>query len=201
MLARFQALKSDPRAAVAEFKYTRMGPLALAMTARRPGAANPCPSRPPARPSARRPSRAAGSVVALADGRAGRSPWPTSTATGRLDIFAANVLEPAPPNALLFARENGWRIDLAHPLAGVATCARPCGATSTTTAYRRRVLVRGGGGSLSGGRRRPGVWRDVTAASRAVTRGIDGIDGALVDADHDGDLDIWLTTAPAPTSC
>ena len=43
MLERFEGLAGDPRAQMAEFKYTRMGPLAMAVTVDAPIATTPLP--------------------------------------------------------------------------------------------------------------------------------------------------------------
>ena len=46
MLAQFQALERDPRAELAEFEYTRMGPLAMALHARCAAGTGPSPTVP-----------------------------------------------------------------------------------------------------------------------------------------------------------
>ena len=197
MLARFQALESDPRAVVAEFKYTRMGPLAVAMTVDVPVPAAPVPAGPRFLP--------ASAITAPA-----LVPWRSSGADarsvtvadidgdGRPDVFAANVLEAGVPNALLFAREGGWRIDLTHPLAAVPDVRAALWGDLDNDGRTDVVLVRGKGGTSVWRQAAPNVWRDITGERRAVTRRLDGIDGALLDADHDGDLDIWLTNASGP---
>ncbi len=194
-LGRFQALETDPRAAVAEFKYTRMGPLAMAVTVDDPAAA---PAAPPSGPRflAATPITAPSPIPWRSSGADGRSITVADIdGDGRLDLFAANVLEAGAPNALMFARDGGWEADLAHPLAAVPDVRAALWGDLDNDGRTDVVLVRGAGRSAVWRQTAAGEWRDVTAASRAVTRGLDGVDGALVDADHDGDLDIWLTNA------
>ncbi|HUU35476.1 MAG TPA: FG-GAP-like repeat-containing protein, partial [Vicinamibacterales bacterium] len=198
MLARFQALESDPRALVAEFKYTRMGPLAMAVTVDAPARA---PATPPTGPRFL-PAAPITAPVAV--------PWRSSGAEarsitvadidgdGRLDIFAANVLEAGAPNALLLSRDDGWQLDLAHPLAAVTDVRAALWGDLDNDGRIDVVLVRGAGRTTVWRQTATNVWRDVTDSSRATSRLIDGVDGALVDADHDGDLDIWLTNAAGP---
>ena len=76
-LAEFQALERHPRAAVAEFKYTRMGRLADAVTVDGPSA----PAAPPSGPVFAEPSAIATSAGArwAPVGQRRPSRWPTST--------------------------------------------------------------------------------------------------------------------------
>ena len=198
-LARFEALAGDPRAQMAEFKYTRMGPLALAITVDVPVPPTALPDGPRflsattivTAPDA--PWRAAGTdtrsiTVADLDG------------DGRLDVFAANALDGDAPNAVLFGREGGWRLDLAHPLATVTGVRAALWGDLDNDGRTDAVLVRGSGHSAVWRQTAPRVWRDVTVGSRAATPRLDGVGGTLVDADHDGDLDIWLTNAAGPNT-
>ena len=198
-LAQFEALADDPRAQMAEFKYTRMGPLAMAVTVDAPVAPTALPSGPrflspvPITTTPDVPWRTTGAdtrsiTVADIDG------------DGRLDVFAANALDGTAPNAVLFGREGGWRLDLAHPLAAVAGVHAALWGDLDNDGRTDAVLVRGSGHSAVWRQTAPNAWRDVTVGSRAATPGLDGLDGALVDADHDGDLDIWLTNAAGPNA-
>jgi len=197
MLRRFESLAGDPRAQMAEFKYTRMGPLAMAITVDVPVAPAALPDGPRFLPAATITTapgarwRAAGAdtrsiTVADIDG------------DGRLDVFAAHVLEGGTPNAVLLGSESGWRLDLTHPLATVTGVRAALWGDLDNDGRTDAVLVRGNGGSAIWRQTAPNVWRDVTTSSRAATPRLDGADGALVDADHDGDLDIWLTNAAGP---
>ena len=103
MLAQFQALERDPRAEMAEFKYTRMGPLAMAFTL----------DAPPAAPT-RRCRRSDGvhgrrgrSRSRCQAGRAWRAATPGAITVadldgdGELDLFLANALTGDAPNAVV----------------------------------------------------------------------------------------------------
>ena len=198
MLNRFQALESDPRAVVAEFKYTRMGPLAMAVTFDDP-APVPATLAPGPRFLPAAPITAPSAVPWRSSGAEGRSVTVADIdGDGRLDIFAANVLEAGAPNAVLFATDRGWRPDLTHPLAAVTDVRAALWGDLDNDGRTDAVLVRGAGGTTVWRQTAPNVWRDVTEPGRAATRSIDGVDGALLDADHDGDLDIWLTNAAGP---
>ncbi len=195
MLARFQALESDPRAAVAEFKYTRMGPLAMTVTVDVPDAAPAAaPEGPRFLPAVTITAKAA--VPWRSSGAEARSVTVADLdGDGRLDIFAANVLEGSAPNALFFGDADGWRADLAHPLAAVTDVRAALWGDLDNDGRTDAVLVRGAGRTAVWRQTAPNVWRDDTERSRATTRRLDGVDGALFDADHDGDLDIWLVNA------
>ncbi|MEP7117204.1 MAG: CRTAC1 family protein, partial [Acidobacteriota bacterium] len=197
MLGQFQSLESDPRAEVAEFKYTRMGPLALAITVDEPSAPGPAPTGPPFLAATPLPAPAGARWRA-----SGADPRSLTVADidgdGRLDIFAANVFDSGPPNAVYFSRRDGWHLDLSHPLAAVSGVRAALWGDVDNDGRIDVVLVRATGGTALWRQTAPNIWRDVTRESRAATPRLDGVDGALVDADHDGDLDIWLVNGAGP---
>jgi hypothetical protein len=91
-----------------------------------------------------------------------------------------------------------WTRDERHPLAAVRGVRAALWGDLDNDGRLDVVFVRGSGASAVWRQTGPGTWQDVTTASRAATRGVDAVDGALVDADHDGDLDVWLTNARGP---
>lgn len=195
-LAAFQALDGDPRAALAEFKYTRMGPLAEAMVIDAPTPAAPPPGGPrfaaattlvPFTP-APAPAGAASITVADIDGN------------GTLDLFVAAVRQAPTPNLVLLHTAAGWRADDANPLVRVTDVRAALWGDLDNDGRLDVVLVRGAGRTALWKQVAPQRWQDVTSASRAATPRVDAVDGALVDADHDGDLDLWLVNAHGPTA-
>ena len=139
-LAQFQALERDPRAEMAEFKYTRMGPLAMAFTLDEP----PARVRPPLPPVPAMAFTAARPIAVLAAGagRAWRAAAPGAITVvdldgdGELDLFLANALTGDAPNAVLAERRGLERPRPQPPaVAAYAACALRSGATSTTTAW------------------------------------------------------------------
>lgn len=202
-LERFQRLARNPQARKAEFRYTRMGPKAEV--------------RAPGRAVVREPAPLAGSVfeperqlgwegseeVAWSS-RLGTRPPSDITVTdwngdGIPDLFLADALNDADaPNLLLEGLSNGgfrWLRD--HPLAKVPDVNA---ALWGDLDYDGRVdvyLCRRGPNQLWR-QTEPGHWLDDTAASGTSGGDVDTQGGALFDADHDGDLDIWLVNGDAP---
>lgn len=197
MLARFQALERNPQAGMAEFKYTRMGPLAEVMTLDAPAAERPAapegPRFDPPTPLLSGPSPAWRRVftpraitVADIDGDAA------------LDLFIAGAVEGRAPNAVLLSREGGFVLDSAHPLATVPGVRAAIWGDLDDDGLVDVVLCRAGGGTAIWHQREGGRWMDATAATGARMPAGEVIDGAMFDADHDGDLDIWLVNARGP---
>ncbi|MGE0814914.1 MAG: FG-GAP-like repeat-containing protein [Vicinamibacterales bacterium] len=191
-LAAFQALEGDPRARLAEFKYTRMGPLADAVPIEAPAPAAAVPEGPPfAAPSRLAswpgppPAGAVSLTAADIDG------------DGTVDVFVAGIGPPPAANLVLLHKGDRWETTPGHPLAGVPDVRAALWGDLDNDGRTDVVLVRGSGRTAVWRQGDGGTWRDVTAASRAATR-VDAVDGAVVDADHDGDLDIWLTSARGP---
>ena len=199
-LAQFQALERDPRAETAEFEYTRMGPLAMAFTLDEPpvAPATPLPPVPAMAFTAARPI-----AVPVPAGRAWRSVASGAItvvdldADGELDLFLANALTGDAPNAVVLSGRDSSALDLSHPLARVRGVRSALWGDIDDDGLVDTVLL--GDGTTSVWRQSPaGRWREVTTAMRAATAGLDAVDGALFDADHDGDLDVWLVSGRGP---
>lgn len=190
-LAVFESLDTDPRARMAEFKYTRMGPLAEAMFVEAPVALTPVPDGGPFEREAvllALPPVPADARITVAD----------IDGDGTLDLFASNAASGATPNVVLRRTGTTWTRDERHPLASVRGVRAALWGDLDNDGRLDVVLVRSNGASAIWRQTGPGTWQDVTTASRATSRGVDAVDGALVDADHDGDLDVWLTNARGP---
>ena len=197
MLARFQALERHPQAVVAEFKYTRMGPLSEAITV------DLASDRPPPAPSGARFA----SPVPLVDdiGIAWRRGGPARSITvadldgdDALDLFIAGAIEGPDPNAVVMKRGQRYALDRAHPLARVANVRAALWGDLDDDGLIDVVLCRPAGGTQIWKQSPAGRWVDATAASGVRLARTDIVDGAVLDADHDGDLDIWLVNAAGP---
>jgi len=197
-LARFQSLEQHPQARVAEFKYTRMGPLSEVMTADLaaapvtavPGGLRFEPSAPmlPGVTTGWKPVAAPRSTtIADLDG------------DGRLDVFITDALEGAAPNAVVLSRDGGWALDTAHSLASVSGVRAAIWGDFDDDGLSDVVLCRGSGGTTMWRQESPGHFRPLSAAQGTRVPGSDIIDGAAFDADHDGDLDLWLVNTSGPS--
>jgi hypothetical protein len=202
MLTRFQALERDPRAETAELKYTRMGPLAMAFTldAAAPAGAMPTPPLPGVE------RFASARVLMSPTGTATDPSWSVEAASlsiadvdgdGDGDLFAAHAARGPNANVVLRLGSDTRIWDPAHPLAGVADVRGALWGDIDDDGLVDAVLLRRGATAVW--RQAPaGRWSDVTTSMRAATPDVDAVDGALFDADHDGDLDVWLVNARGP---
>jgi tetratricopeptide (TPR) repeat protein len=197
MLARFQALERHPQAMTAEFKYTRMGPLSEAITVDDPI------DRAPAAPAG---TRFESPVPLVADSRAAwrRGGGPRSitvadfTGDEALDLFIASAMDGSAPNAVIVNRDGRYVLDTAHPLARVANVRAALWADLDDDGLVDVVLCRPAGGTQIWKQSSRGQWIDATAIAAVRLTRSDVVDGVVFDADHDGDLDIWLVNASGP---
>lgn len=199
VIADYQRLASNPRAHLAEFKYTRMGPKAEALAI---GVTSPQPPKRPAGPlfADPRPLQLAGAAparkprtgpVSLTAAALGSEPRPGL-------LFAADVLQDPRPNLILEAQgEGSYRILGDHPLAGVEQVTAALWGDFDNDGLSDVYLARRGPNQLWR-QSAPGSWEDITAASNSDGGELDTVDGAVFDADHDGDLDIFLVNANGP---
>jgi len=200
MLEIYQKLATNPRARQAEFKYTRMGPKA---EVRRLDSGPAKPASPPSGPVFAEaqtllaaPSQSSADEVAAA--RASLSAADID-ADGRLDLFATGV-SPAKgsPNAVLLQAEKGaFELQAGHPLAAIAGVNAALWGDIDNDGLLDAYLCRKGPNQLWR-QTEPGKWQDITAETATGNGGLDTVDGALFDADHDGDLDIFLVNRDGP---
>lgn len=193
LMEAYQHLANNPQARLAEFKYTRMGPkaeaLVLGTQTPAPGALQPGPIlAPPAALSVEGGeavtwpapgARPLGASVADLDG------------DGTLDLLVPGA-GPAGGTLVLLGRPGGGlKAAPGHPLSGIAGVNAALWGDYDNDGLTDVYLARRGPNQLWH-QSRPGVWEDVTAATGTAGGDADTVDGAFLDADHDGDLDLFL---------
>ena len=194
----YERLEQNPQARLAEFKYTRMGPRAevIALDAAAPAAT----ARPPG------PVFLAATPLAV-DGdpswQPGEGARPSLTAVdlggdGLVDLFAAGALAGPAPNAVLRQRADGsFESDPSHPLAAVSDVRAALWGDYDNDGLTDTYLLRLGTNQLWR-QTASGEWQDVTDATGTGGGAVDSVDGLFLDADHDGDLDIFVVNADGP---
>lgn len=184
LLQRFQQLEGNPRARLTELKYTRMGAKAMAVTL---GEAPPQPV--PAGPTFGAPRRG-----------------PRLHVTGPAAVIAGDLDGDGRPDALvsseagllpLLATDGGFVPTPEHPLTGGGAVHGVLLGDIDNDGLVDAYLLRHGPNRLLC-QVTPGEWRDVTASTATDGGDRDTVDGAMVDADHDGDLDLFLVSADGP---
>jgi len=196
MMTRFQRLKNNPRAFTFEFKYSRMGPKASAATLDRPTTA-PKPRQGPFFAAPRNPAPIPAPWTARAAGPASISVCDLD-GDGDRDFFIPGILQHGDEqrNGVYLRTPEGFTLALDHPLARVT---RVNGLLwgdvdndGTTDAY----LLRKGPNQLWQNSEQG--WKDITATALVAAGDFDSCGGAFADADHDGDLDLFVINANGP---
>ena len=207
MLDEFQRLERNPRARLVKFIYTLMGPKGEAATVDLPAQARVQLQKPEG-------SIFADPVPLLDDGdkhvwKVQRADRPVSITAcdingdGANDIFIANVLDEASSgggvrNAVCINQGDGhFKLDVDHPLAKVADVNAALWGDYDNDGLTDVYLCRRGPNMLWR-QTEKNTWQDVTAATGVSDGELDTVDGALFDADHDGDLDIFCVNADGP---
>ncbi|MGD8311969.1 MAG: FG-GAP-like repeat-containing protein [Gammaproteobacteria bacterium] len=190
-IERYQRFANNPRAQLVEFKYTRMGPKCEAATIGTP----PAGGEPP--PAGALFAEAVRLDITL-HAEADRDAPPNLTvadinADGYMDAFLAGRGAAAgESNLVLLGRaDGGFRPARDHPLAGVPAVNAALWGDYDNDGLTDVYLCRKGENRLlrhAG----EGAWQDVTAAAGTGNGAFDSLDGAFLDADHDGDLDIFV---------
>lgn len=191
-LAVYTRLADNPRAQLVEFKYTRMGPKCEAYapdidTAR---------VAPPDGPLFGAPRSTL--PLAATDGTPNLTVADIN-ADGRPDLFvAARAATAGAHNAVLLGQADGSFLAATdHPLAAVPDVHTALWGDIDNDGHVDVYLCRRGPNQLWR-QTADGGWQDITAASQTDGGTHDTVDGALFDADHDGDLDLFLVNGDGP---
>jgi len=201
MLDTFQRLADNPRARLVDFVYTRMGPKGEAIAE---GLEAVQHDPPPSGPIFAHP------VSLLINGESfnwtiRRDDRPVSitacdiTGNGHLDIFIANALdEDGVYNAVCINQgDNTFAVDVDHPLARISDVNAALWGDFDNDGLTDVYLCRTGPNMLWR-QVAENQWEDVTASTGTANGSFDSVDGLFFDADHDGDLDIFVVNFDGP---
>lgn len=199
MVADYQRLANNPRARLAEFKYTRMGDKAVALTVDTALPANPLPRPGGALFGARQDleqlaggvDRSSGVGIGRADLGGAAGPLVLVAGAGRGSGADGD------PNRVYQVEQGRLVARPGHPLGAVTRVNAALWGDYDNDGLTDVYLLRRGPNALW--RQHPaGQWHPVTAATETAGGDFDSVDGLFVDADHDGDLDLYLVNADGP---
>ena len=200
MLDVFQKLEGNPQARQAEFKYTRMGPKANASVINMPDA--PATTEPQG-PVFSSPA----DLVSLPDGVSWNAPGERAPAVTSGDIDGDGDVDLLIPNAIsqngqilngVFINEsNNFTLQTDHPLSTYSGANAILWGDENNDGLIDFYICRKGENTLLR-QDSAGSWSDVTEAAGATGGNLDTVDGLWLDADHDGDLDIFMVNADGP---
>jgi len=188
MMSAYQRFEDNPRAQLAEFRYTRKGPLAEALAIDLPQSAAP--------PRAEGPAFGPRTVVTTdlpGDGYADLTVADID-ADGRLDLFAAGASS-LPSLVLLQAADGRFAPSANHPLSGHEGVMAAAWGDIDNDGRVDVFLCRQGRSQLF--LQQADAWRDV-AEPAGLTNVESCVAAGTFDADHDGDLDLLLSPADGP---
>jgi Tfp pilus assembly protein PilF len=190
-LERFQSLEANPRSHLVEFKYTRMGKWGEVVAL---GTSDAGPIEKPAGPVfAGRQKLVEGPTDWLSSANVTACDLDQN---GAVDLFIAGAIdaEGPPRNTVLMASGSTFELAADHPLADIGSVNTALWGDIDNDGLTDVYLCRRGPNQLWK-QLEAGSWQDVTATTGTGGGGLDTIDGALFDADHDGDLDIFVVNS------
>ncbi len=202
LIADYQRLANNPRARLAEFKYTRMGPKgeALAMDSDSTEVIPPLEGAVFAEmaplpitdrtllPHRRRITDRPLSITAV-----------DLHDDDRLDLFIPRAFsgEEAPNLVLVGQPDKVFSADPTHPLAKIPHVNAALWGDFDNDGLTDVYLARQGPNQLWH-QPEQGRWREVSESTKTSGGQFNTVDGAFFDADHDGDLDLFLVNADGP---
>jgi Flp pilus assembly protein TadD len=186
-LGQYQRLADNPRARLAEFKYTRMGPKGMALAVGT--VPESLPADVPAGPLFAAP-------VDLAIGAWPLSPAPSLT-TADVDGDGVQDLLLAGARTRVFRGVGAGAFEALpdHPLTGITDVIAAAWGDVDNDGHTDVYLCRRGANELR--LRTVAGWRDATAEAGVGDAGA-CVDTAMIDADHDGDLDLFVVNVDGP---
>ncbi len=199
LIKEFQRLRENPRARLVEFKYTKMGRKAEALAVDLPGA---LPVKKPSGLLFKAAKPIGGNTKAAWRTIKDRADLHSSITICDMngdqqpDVFISRALKTANGfgNAVLKGNNGAYTLDRKHPLAGITGVNAALWGDIDGDGRVDVYLCRRDGNQLWY-QPEPGKWKDVTGDGITSGGDSDTVDGALFDADHDGDLDIFLINA------
>ncbi|MGD2089294.1 MAG: FG-GAP-like repeat-containing protein [Candidatus Aminicenantes bacterium] len=204
MIEEFQRLEKNPRGRLVEFKYTKMGRKAEVLTIDQPEAQL---VKKPAGPLFNAVKTIAVNKETRwhhqQDSILTRSSVTPGDINGDLhpDIFISGAIDlpNGIGNAVLLGNpgEGTYTPDRQHPLSGVIGVNAALWGDINNDGFVDVYLCRRGPNQLWH-QDASGQWQEVTRETGTANGDLDTVDGALFDADHDGDLDIFLVNADGP---
>ena len=206
--ADYQRLENNPRSYLAEFRYTRMGPKGDTLTVDLETESSlPLPEgalfeKPePVSISSAAPLRwrphAAQRTPSITTVDMQNDGLPDLFLAGGFDA-TANPGESSAGNLVLQGQAAGGYTEIAnHPLASVSNVNAALWGDYDNDGLVDVYLCRRGENQLWR-QTRPDTWQDVTATTGTSGANLDTVDGAFFDADHDGDLDLFLVNGDGP---
>ncbi|MBT8061378.1 MAG: VCBS repeat-containing protein, partial [Gammaproteobacteria bacterium] len=197
----YQRLERNPRSHLAEFRYTRMGRWgeAVAIDQDTPGP-RPVPAGPVFAGREPLPVSGHSDGAWMTNGNAAISVADIDH-DGRHDLFLNGVSGPgadAGGNLVIISGvDETFTADEQHPLAAVTGVNAVLWGDFDNDGRTDAYLCRDGINQLWQ-QDSAGGWTDITEKADAGGGAFDTVDGAFFDADHDGDLDLFLVNDDGP---
>ena len=202
----YKRLAANPRARLAEFKYTRMGAKAEVKAIQQPLPQQQQPAIKTVSASgfeAMRPLTIEPNSILAWDDAKRQRPISITPADiqgdGVVDLFIAGMTTTgAMQNVVLFGQDQHvFTVQKDHPFANIAAVNAALWGDLNNDGKIDVYFCRQGPNQLWQ-QQADGSWQDITTTSLTAGGDSNTIDGLIFDADHDGDLDIFLINADGP---